>query len=38
MGNLVKEQAKNLYRSKGVLSFDGRAEKFIIHGVHEQVP
>ena len=37
MGDLVQKEAKNIYRSKGVLAFSDKKEKYIIHGVHEQI-
>ena len=38
MMNLLQEQARDLYRSKGVLSFAGQGDtKFVFQGVHEQV-
>ena len=38
MGTLLQERAKDIYRSKGVLSFEGQgAQKFVFQGVHEQI-
>jgi len=37
MGNLLKEKARDLYRCKGVVAFEGSDEKYVFHGVHEQV-
>lgn len=38
MGTLLQERAKDIYRSKGVLAFEGQgAQKFVFQGVHEQI-
>lgn len=38
MGTLLQERAKDIYRSKGVLSFEGQGDqKFVFQGVHEQI-
>ena len=34
MGTLLKEKGTDIYRSKGVLSIKGMAEKFVFQGVH----
>lgn len=37
MQNLLQEKARDLYRCKGVVAFAGTDDKFVFHGVHEQV-
>lgn len=38
MSNLLAEKAADLYRTKGILSFDGQGDtKFVFQGVHEQI-
>jgi G3E family GTPase len=38
MSELLATNAANLYRSKGVLAFEGQGDvKFVFQGVHEQV-
>lgn len=38
MMDLLKERAADLYRTKGVLSFQGQGDtKFVFQGVHEQI-
>lgn len=38
MMNLLQENALNMYRSKGVLCFEGQGDaKFVFQGVHEQI-
>jgi len=38
MGNLLQNNSKDLYRSKGVVSLEGEGDtKFVFQGVHEQV-
>ena len=38
MSQLLSTNAANIYRSKGVLAFDGQGDvKFVFQGVHEQV-
>ena len=37
MFGVVQRKAQDLYRCKGVLKFKGTPEKFVFHGVHEQV-
>jgi len=38
MGTLLQKSARDLYRSKGVLSFEGEGDtKFVFQGVHEQI-
>eukprot|EP00656_Telonema_subtile_P026084 TRINITY_DN2806_c0_g1_i3.p1 TRINITY_DN2806_c0_g1~~TRINITY_DN2806_c0_g1_i3.p1 ORF type:complete len:456 (-),score=157.92 TRINITY_DN2806_c0_g1_i3:65-1432(-) len=38
MGELLQENSKDLYRSKGVVSLQGEGDtKFVFQGVHEQV-
>jgi len=38
MGTLLAERAKDIYRSKGVLAFEGQGDqKFVFQGVHEQI-
>jgi G3E family GTPase len=38
MGELLQKSARDLYRSKGVLSFAGEGDtKFVFQGVHEQI-
>jgi G3E family GTPase len=32
-----QKKAQDLYRCKGVLKFKGSPEKYVFHGVHEQV-
>ena len=37
-GTLLQERAKDIYRSKGVLAFEGQGnQKFVFQGVHEQI-
>jgi G3E family GTPase len=39
MSQLLEGKAKDIYRSKGVLLFDGMTDqKYVFQGVHEQVP
>ena len=37
MGELLKTRAKDIYRTKGILAFEGHTEKFGFHGVHDQI-
>lgn len=38
MSELLQENAQNLYRTKGVLAFDGQGDvRFVFQGVHEQI-
>eukprot|EP00292_Cryptomonas_paramecium_P004838 CAMPEP_0113679436 /NCGR_PEP_ID=MMETSP0038_2-20120614/10634_1 /TAXON_ID=2898 /ORGANISM="Cryptomonas paramecium" /LENGTH=513 /DNA_ID=CAMNT_0000597449 /DNA_START=20 /DNA_END=1561 /DNA_ORIENTATION=- /assembly_acc=CAM_ASM_000170 len=37
MSSLLQRKANDLYRCKGVIKFKGMPEKFVFHGVHEQV-
>uniref|UniRef100_A0A7S0VMP5 CobW C-terminal domain-containing protein n=1 Tax=Hemiselmis tepida TaxID=464990 RepID=A0A7S0VMP5_9CRYP len=37
MTNLLQTRANDLYRCKGVLKFKGNDDKFVFHGVHEQI-
>ena len=38
IGNVLQNDSKNLYRSKGVVSLEGEGDtKFVFQGVHEQV-
>eukprot|EP00281_Chroomonas_sp_CCMP1168_P019083 CAMPEP_0206237766 /NCGR_PEP_ID=MMETSP0047_2-20121206/14442_1 /ASSEMBLY_ACC=CAM_ASM_000192 /TAXON_ID=195065 /ORGANISM="Chroomonas mesostigmatica_cf, Strain CCMP1168" /LENGTH=529 /DNA_ID=CAMNT_0053662227 /DNA_START=21 /DNA_END=1610 /DNA_ORIENTATION=- len=37
MTTLLQAKANDLYRSKGVLKFKDSDEKFVFHGVHEQI-
>merc|ERR1712008_589885 len=38
MGDLLRERAADLYRTKGLLSFHGQGDtKFVFQGVHEQI-
>ena len=37
MSKLLQEKAKDLYRTKGVLAFNGQDDKFVFQGVHEQI-
>mmetsp|Transcript_39343 Transcript_39343/g.77045 ORF Transcript_39343/g.77045 Transcript_39343/m.77045 type:complete len:531 (+) Transcript_39343:99-1691(+) len=37
MTNLLQTKANDLYRCKGVLKFKGNDDKFVFHGVHEQI-
>ena len=38
MAALLQERAKDIYRSKGVLAFEGQGnQKFVFQGVHEQI-
>eukprot|EP00975_Prorocentrum_lima_P046388 9701703-Prorocentrum_lima.AAC.1 len=38
MATILRRHADNIYRSKGVLSFEGEGDaKFVFQGVHEQI-
>ena len=37
MQKLLQEKARDLYRCKGVVAFAGSEDKYVFHGVHEQV-
>lgn len=37
IGGLLEKQAKDLYRSKGVLAFKGDDQRYVFQGVHEQI-
>ena len=38
MSKLLEEKAKDMYRTKGVLAFEGQGDtKFVFQGVHEQI-
>ena len=37
MGTLLQDRAKDIYRSKGLLAFNDHAEKYVFHGVHDQI-
>ncbi|CAM9146768.1 unnamed protein product, partial [Phaeothamnion confervicola] len=37
MADLMGSVAPDLYRYKGVLSFDGQLPKFVFQGIHDQV-
>jgi G3E family GTPase len=37
MSTLLQEKARDLYRCKGVVAFKGSDDKYVFHGVHEQV-
>mmetsp|Transcript_40946 Transcript_40946/g.128323 ORF Transcript_40946/g.128323 Transcript_40946/m.128323 type:complete len:153 (-) Transcript_40946:376-834(-) len=38
MATILRREAQNIFRSKGVLSFEGEGEtKFVFQGVHEQI-
>jgi len=38
MGSLLQEHARDIYRSKGVISLDGEGDqKYVFQGVHEQI-
>ena len=34
---VMQEKARDMYRCKGVLAFVGIDEKYVFHGVHDQV-
>ena len=37
MNDLIEKRRDDLYRCKGVVAFSGSEDKFVFHGVHEQV-
>ncbi|CAM9338796.1 unnamed protein product [Discosporangium mesarthrocarpum] len=37
MGEFLRENSQNLFRSKGVLAFAGQDQKFVFQGVHESI-